>query len=120
MESHINQINNVSKRENIPIIFLIHPVIEKGKSYQDYSLTVLHRKLGSLETNAGLMVLDILDAHKSFHSDDVIQPVEGGYDPWHPSAKGHRIIAEYIFNKMREGQYIQKRLEEQEIATLKA
>ena len=120
VESHINQIGNFSKQRNIPIVFLIHPVIQKDKSYQEYSLTALHKKLGHLATKTGLIVIDILDAYKAFHSDDITQVVEGGYDPWHPNVLGHRIIAEYIFNKMREGQYIQKRLEGQAIATLKA
>ena len=115
VESDINQIGNVSKKEHIPIIFLIHPVIQKDTSYQEYSLTTLHKKLSHLATNAGLTVLDILDAYKTFHSDDITQLVEGGYDPWHPNAKGHRIIAEYIFNKMRESEYIPKRLEMQAV-----
>lgn len=112
VESHVKQIGLVSKRENIPIIFLIHPIIQKDKSYQEYSLTALHLKLGNLATNAGLIVLDILDAYKPFHSDDITQFVEGGYDPWHPNVMGHRIVAEAIYKKMNEGKYIQKWLEE--------
>jgi len=113
--SEINQIGDVSKKEHIPIIFLSHPVIQKDKSYQEYSLTTLHEKLGHLATNAGLIVLDILDAYKNVHSDEITQLVEGGYDPWHPNAKGHKIVADYIFNKMRESEYIRKSLEKQAI-----
>ncbi len=120
VENHIKQIGNVSKKENIPIIFLIHPLIQKDKSYKDYSLTALHRKIGGLATNAGLILLDVLDAYQPYHSNDVTQFVEDGYDPWHPNAEGHRIIADDIFNKIREGQYINMRRGRQEISDVEA
>ena len=120
VESHINQIGEVSKEENIPIFFLIHPLIQKDKSYKEYSLTALHRKIGGVATQAGLIVLDVLDAYQLFRAEDVTQHVEGGYDPWHPNAKGHRIIADDIFDKIREGEYMQMRKGGQEISRLHA
>ncbi len=120
VETHINQLGDISKKENIPIFFLIHPLIQKDKSYKEYSLTALHKQIGGVAANAGLIVLDVLDAYQPFHSDDVTQLVEGGYDPWHPNAKGHRIIADYIYDRIREGEYIQMKQGGQEISRLQA
>lgn len=118
VETHIKQIGDISKKENIPIFFLIHPLIQKNKSYKEYSLTALHRKIGSVATDAGLIVLDVLDAYQPFHSGDVTQFVEGGYDPWHPNANGHRIIADDIFDRIRDGGYIHMRQGGQETSRL--
>ena len=118
--SHITQIGQVSKNKNIPIIFLIHPVFEKDKTFLEYSLTSLHVKLGHLATDAGLIVVDGLAAYKTLSSDELGQGIKGKwYDPWHPNARGHRIISELLFKTIHEKAYIDKWLREnRELAML--
>lgn len=108
---HVARIGEVAKKKGIPVIFLIHPVFQKERHFKEYSLTSLHLKLGDLATNAGLIVVDALDVYKNYHSDELRQQVEGGYDPWHPNAKGHMITADYLYEKIKQGRYIENKSE---------
>lgn len=104
---HVAQIGKTAKEKGIPIIFSINPVFKKGQHFNNYSLAPLHLKLGDLATNAGLIVVDGWDAYKPYHSDELRQHVRGG-DPWHPNAKGHVVTAEYLYEEIKRGRYIEK------------
>lgn len=106
VESHINKIGQISKKHNIPIIFLIHPVFQKNKSLDTYTLTSLHRRLDEVASETGLLVLDLLDAYKSGNPDFIEQYSKTWFDSWHPNAEGHRLIADYIYKNIRETGYI--------------
>ena len=109
VEAHLLHIGQISKEKNIPIVFLIHPVFKKGTSFQAYPLTSLHSKLANLASRMGLMVADGLESYLTFRPDELRQPVQDGYDPWHPNAKGHRVLAEYLYHKILQGHYIEDR-----------
>ncbi|MBI5408260.1 MAG: SGNH/GDSL hydrolase family protein [Nitrospirae bacterium] len=108
VELNIAKIGQVSKSNNIPVLFLIHPIFEEGKDFNTYTLTALHKKLTDIASKSGLITLDLLDAFKPYNPDEVKQHSSTWYDPWHPNAKGHMIIADYVYNKTIEKRLIKK------------
>lgn len=108
IESNINQIGHISEKNNVPIIFLIHPVFEKNKDFNIYSLNLLHKKLSKAASKSGLIVLDLLDAYKAYNPDEIKLHNKKWYDPWHPNVKGHMIVAEYIYNNIDRKEYIKE------------
>jgi lysophospholipase L1-like esterase len=107
IEKNIKQIGHVSKNKKIPIIFLIHPIFENIKNYNDYSLTKIHEKLSYLAVKEGLIVFDLLNAYKKYEIKDIkLASNADWYDPWHPNATGHQIAGEYIFQKLLEQKLI--------------
>jgi lysophospholipase L1-like esterase len=103
VESYINQIAQISSQHGVPVIFLIHPIFEKNKDFNSYGLVMLHNRLKDAASKAGLIPLDLLNAFKPYSADDIkMHSKTTWYDPWHPNAKGHKIIAEYIYSKLME------------------
>ncbi|MFA5797403.1 MAG: hypothetical protein WC916_05185 [Candidatus Woesearchaeota archaeon] len=48
------------------------------------------------------MVIDVLPEYMQYGMENLRQNSPEGYDPIHPNAKGHGIMAERIFNKIKE------------------
>ena len=109
IDSYIKQIGEVSRDKSTPIIFLISPVFQKNRSFSDYTLTSIHIKLANLSSEVGLIPLDLLDAFKPYGPDELKQHRKDWYDPWHPNAKGHMVMADYIYKRIEEGEYIGKK-----------
>jgi len=101
IEPNIFKIGSLTRKKNVSVLFLIHPVFEKDRNFENYSLTALHDKLRETAVKAGLTALDLLDAYKLYRPEDLKVHNAGNYDPWHPNAKGHLIIAESIYNKLK-------------------
>lgn len=98
VDRDIKEIGIFLKKEGIPIVFLIHPVFEKNKTFQDYSLVNLHSKLSRLADNSGLIPVDLLDAFKPYMPDEVKLPgTKDNYDVWHPNKKGHEVLADHLY-----------------------
>ena len=83
----------------MPIIFLIHPIFEKG-GYETYTIADLHKKLSDEASKNNLIVYDILEEYRRYDVDTIKQHPVDWNDPWHPNAKGHKIIADYLYKKM--------------------
>lgn len=98
--SNIKKIKKISNKWKIPVIFLIHPIFEQGRTYAAYSLASLHYKLKDVATQQGLIVMDLLDAYKNYSPDLIKHHSEYWYDCWHPNAVGHLIAAEYIYQHL--------------------
>jgi lysophospholipase L1-like esterase len=96
IESNIKKIAEYSNENKIPVIFLIHPIFERDKSFLAYSLGPVHKDLKKISSEQGLITLDILEPYRSYHT------YELGRDPWHPNIRGRRIAAEYIYECMKE------------------
>ncbi len=107
--ANIRKIGDIAKKRHIPIIFLIHPIFEKGKTYATYSLAPVHTMLQTMATSAGLIVWDVYDAFRAYDPQE-LQVVSNaqGHDPWHPNIKGHTIIAEYLYEKLTQGLLVQE------------
>jgi lysophospholipase L1-like esterase len=107
VQASLNKIGTISKDRKTPVIFLIHPVFQKGKNYREYTLTALHKRLDELSSQTGLIPLDVLDAFRIYDPEEIKLRHEGGYDPWHPNAKGHAIIGNYLAKSLKDGGFIQ-------------
>jgi len=100
--SNIGKIGEVSEREGVPIIFMIHPVFERG-GYGSYSLIDLHDNLAKVASDNNLKVYDLLEEYSKHDVNDIkMHNNKEWYDPWHPNARGHEIIADYLYNKLLE------------------
>ena len=104
--SNIREIGNISEKQGVPIIFLIHPILEEDSSFDNYSLATVHTKLGAAAADAGLPVLDLLKAYRSHNPWDLTLTSEHGFDPWHPNEEGHRIAADALVKFISEGNYL--------------
>jgi hypothetical protein len=104
IEAHIRKIGDIARKKHIPIVFLIHPIFEKGKTYAAYSLMPIHTMLNAMATSAGLIVWDLYEAFRDYDPQEIrVASNAQGYDPWHPNIKGHTIIAEYLYEKLTQG-----------------
>ncbi|MBI5675437.1 MAG: SGNH/GDSL hydrolase family protein [Nitrospirae bacterium] len=106
VKSQIYQIGGILKSKNIPVLFLVHPIFEKDRSFDTYTLTSVHKKLYDAASESGLIAVDLLNAFKPYNMDEVRTHSETWYDPWHPNAKGHMVIADYIYKHI--GGYLEK------------
>jgi len=109
IEANIRKIGDIAKQKHIPIIFLIHPIFEKGKTYAEYSLMPIHTMLNTMATSSGLTVWDLYEAFRYYDPQELqVASNAQGYDPWHPNIKGHTIIAEYLYEKLTQGLLVQE------------
>jgi lysophospholipase L1-like esterase len=101
VQANINKIGEISKRRKTPLIVLVHPVFEKGESFREYTLTALHTRLSEISSKAGLIPVDLLDAYRQYNPNEIKQHNKNGFNVWHPNAKGHEIIADHLFKKLK-------------------
>lgn len=99
IERNINTISN--KAADIPVIMLIHPVFEKD-GFEEYELTEIHADIAEYAENAGIHPIDILEDYRLLPNSSLknIERANEWFDPWHPSANGHRIIAARLANEI--------------------
>jgi lysophospholipase L1-like esterase len=98
--SNVEKIADIVKQRRIPAIFLIHPIFEEDGSFDNYSLASLHAQLGAAASAVGLPVVDVLDAYRSHSMQDLILPLKDRFDQLHPNEEGHRIVADYLIERM--------------------
>ena len=96
VRKNLAEVARISRARDVPALLVIHPVIERGHSYAEYALTAVHTDLRALADEAGLPVLDLLDAYRDRAADEISQVSPLWDDPWHPNALGHRLAAEAI------------------------
>ena len=101
VESQIAEIAEISHEKSVPILFVVHPIYHPG-AYRRYLLTDLHERLTGIAKSRGLVAYDLLDAYAGRDVGEVgiINPRSGKPDVWHPSAAGHRVIADYLFARL--------------------
>ena len=104
---NIRRIGEISRRRHVPVVFVIHPVFEQGRSFEQYSLKSLHERLRSEASDQGLEVVDLYDLFKSFDPDELRFHQPSGFDPWHLNQKGHQIIAGYLYERLNWGHRLQ-------------
>ena len=96
VEALFGRLGRVADARDTPIVPIIHPVFEEGRDFANYSLTNLHEQLRALADDNQLPAIDLLDAYRPHHSDDLRQQLKVRFDPWHPNEKGHAIAADAI------------------------
>ena len=57
IENYFREIGALSRAHNVPVLFLLHPVLE-GSSFDGYALKSLHQRLAELAARNGLQPLD--------------------------------------------------------------
>ena len=92
----IRRLGELSRREDTPTLFVIHPVFEAERGFRESSFAKLHARLADEAREAGLDVLDLLDVYGDESVDALRQPSEGWFDPWHPNPYGHALAGEAI------------------------
>ena len=99
----VRRIGEWSRARRVPVLFVIHPVFEKGGRFAAYSLADVHADLAGMARAAGLGVVDLLDAYRPYDAEALKQPDPSDWhDPWHPNAEGHRLAAEQVTARLRE------------------
>ncbi len=94
----IQSIGQLCRERAVPGVLLIHPVFEENRPFERYSLLDVHLDLRGLGEQAGLTVLDLLDAYRD-HSPEELGFLEEK-DPWHPNRLGHQLAAEFIYARL--------------------
>lgn len=113
VSENIKTIGMESALNNVPVLFMIHPVFEKNNNFKNYSLTPIHDRLSGLAVEAGLDTIDLLEAHKQHlpSSLHITGYADGWWDPWHPNIKGHKLIADQLVQYMEKRQLIKIQVE---------
>jgi lysophospholipase L1-like esterase len=104
IEESLEEIATLSKEKNTPIVFVINPIYHRN-AYREYRLSHLHERLAEMATGKGLVVYDILDAFRGHRAAEV------GFCPrscdvWHPNARGHELIAKFLYLRIKEDGYL--------------
>jgi lysophospholipase L1-like esterase len=109
--SNVKKISQLAQQHGVPVVFLIHPILEENGNFADYPLSLLHTKLAVAAADAGLPVIDLLDAYRPYKTDDLDLSRTRGHDLWHPNEKGHEIVADVLLNYMNAKLGMQKWVE---------
>ncbi len=83
------------------MMFIIHPVFEENRNLENYGATSIHEDLEQMAQSAGLQVVDLIGAFQGVATEKLIQKHEPLFDTWHPNELGHRLIADYLFDELR-------------------
>lgn len=97
----IGLLGEISARNGVPVVFLIHPLLEQNSSLARYPFQPLHDDLRQIASAAGLHVIDLAEAVQGESPESLSVSTSGGrYDPWHPNETGHGLFAEYLLSKL--------------------
>jgi lysophospholipase L1-like esterase len=92
----LGSLARLTQAEGVPTILLIHPVFQERRPFAAYTLRGLHANLAALAGELGLATVDLLGAFEGHDPEVLRQHHDSWFDPWHPSAEGHRVIARYV------------------------
>lgn len=83
--------------DNLNVMMLIHPVFEKD-GFKEYELAELHEKLATEARSNGFECIDILEDYQLRADENFArsEPSSDWFDPWHPNAEGHKVVAERL------------------------
>jgi lysophospholipase L1-like esterase len=107
----VEKISQLAQQHSVPIIFLIHPILKENGDFASYPLPHLHANLAALARDAGLPVIDLLDAYRPYKTDDLNLSRTRRHDLWQPNEKGHRIVADALLNYLDDKLVLQKWVE---------
>jgi len=94
--THLQEISRVCRQHHVPVVLAVHPIFQKMDDFSGYTLRPLHKQLCEAATKSGLIPLDLLGAFEPYRMDELRIERPDWYDPWHPNALGHEIMAEFI------------------------
>lgn len=89
--THIEELGRITRSNDTPVLFVIHPVLEEFDEELD-GLMEVHGDLATMARRAGMEVIDMLEVLRDENLGLVRQNPEQ-HDPWHPSVYGNSLIA---------------------------
>jgi hypothetical protein len=79
-----------------PVVFAITPLLIEADSFADYPYHGIHQDLSSMAAGLGFHTVDLLDAFAATNPQILSQDLTPWFDPWHPNAAGHDLIARFL------------------------
>jgi len=104
----ISSLAEIVRARSVATVVLIHPVFEADRSLAEYTLGDVHARLERLVVDSGLTAIDLRPAFAGADP-DAIRQHRPWFDPWHPSAEGHRMLAEYLAAQLVERHLLERR-----------
>jgi lysophospholipase L1-like esterase len=98
VERDFDEIGRLCREHEVPVVLVIHPVFDRERPFEQYALVDLHAALKDLAVRSDLVPLDVLPAYRPFPP----ERLSFKDDPWHPNALGHRLAADYLFDRLIE------------------
>lgn len=98
VEAHLAELGKISKANMLPVLFIIHPVLEEFDP-DPQGLAEVHRDLAMMAAQEGMEVIDMLEVLEDENPDRVRQIPEQR-DAWHPSVYGNSLIAIALANSI--------------------
>ena len=92
VEYSFNELNKISKNNNITTIVTIFPILT---SFFKYPLLEVNNQVYEEAQKNNFTIIDVLNLFKDYHPQDLIYQ-EG--DNVHPNKLGHKLVAEELFN----------------------
>ncbi|MBT5031030.1 MAG: SGNH/GDSL hydrolase family protein [Proteobacteria bacterium] len=104
---NIQSIGGLVQRNQIPTVFMVHPIFEESLSFQDYSLAGLHHDLNELSTTVGLRTANLLAYYQTnnIEPEDIRRQRSDWFDPWHQNVLGHQTITAFLHEYLLRGRY---------------
>lgn len=96
VDANLTRISQACLSQRVPVVFIIHPVFEENRTFDDYSLRDVHARLGEAARTNGFDVVDLLDAFGSYAPAELKLNNPNYFDPWHLNVRGHRVAASAI------------------------
>lgn len=97
VEANLQRIAALQETVGAPVVLVLHPVFVDGLAFDAYPLADVHGRLTEAAERVGLTVLDLLGPFRDARSSELGQRGRPGwFDPWHPSALGHRVTADAV------------------------
>ncbi|MCC6869621.1 MAG: SGNH/GDSL hydrolase family protein [Burkholderiales bacterium] len=101
IDRQFGAIATAGKAHATPIVVALLPVIPPQGSFREYPLRPIHADLRELARRHGLPVIDSLDAWTGVDAAAVQLTGPGGaHDPWHPNARGHALIGDFLAEQL--------------------
>jgi hypothetical protein len=106
VQHNLHTIARNTRRMNVPVVFIVHPIFEDKPSFTDYSLSDVHDRLDAAALGAGFGVIDVLDGFRPFAPADLKIHRGDYFDPWHLNPRGHLVTAAFIRDRLVGGGYL--------------
>jgi len=89
------------KARGVPVVLVLLPLLPK-EGWAPYPFDDIHADLRNLAQARGLPVIDAAAAFAGVRVDEIGLPEPGGgVDPWHPNARGHALLGEFLAREAR-------------------
>lgn len=102
----LGEIGRTCREQRVPCLFMIHPVFAWEDIPGKYSYLDIHTNLKEAAAAAGLASVNLREAYQGHAREEVSL---ANNDPWHPSARGHRLLAEFLCRYLIDNKWLPSR-----------